>query len=177
MKLLIAIMAASLLLVPAKKPELKIKAPRLVFLPPGGFPQRSSVTVRVTAHLDGDPENPEDFYCLTEVWEWGDDERSTHEPDCEPYQPGAELKRNFSATHRYREPDSYAIVFRLEKAKKTVIRSQSQILVRGDEEPPEGRQVSEDEGRRPSPASSESAPPFSRTLKMSGRWLPQPGAP
>lgn len=138
MKSLLSLLLGSGLLLAAgpqknekKKIELKIKGPRMVFLPPAGPYEYSSVTVTLTARLEGDPENPEDYYCLSEYWEWGDEERSRYDPDCEPYKPGVELNRHFSATHRFKGPGGYDVVFRLEKGKKTILTAKHSIVVQG----------------------------------------------
>ncbi|MFQ5792524.1 MAG: hypothetical protein ACE5JI_18795 [Acidobacteriota bacterium] len=134
MKIVAALLCAFFALAPAKgkKPELKLKAPRMVFLPPSGPYQRTSVTIRVTGRLEGDPEDPEEYYCLEELWEWGDETESSYQPDCDPYEEGGELKRHFSASRQYRYPGTYRITLRLQRDNKTVLMGRTRVRIRGN---------------------------------------------
>ena len=137
MKLLLSILAAySLLSAPivtraADDPELKLTAPRFVFLPyadPRG--PRPRVDVRVTAALEGEPEDLEEYYCLDEEWEWDDDTRpARHEVDCDPYEPGMEITRRFSSSHQYRYPGTYKIELRLMLGDKTIAYGTTQVQI------------------------------------------------
>lgn len=118
-----------------KKIELKIKGPRMVFMPPSGDTLGGSTTVMLMASLEGEPENPEDYYCLTQKWEWGDEEHSEYSPDCEPYAPGVELPRHFSMTHRYKGPGRFNIILRLERGQKVALLARHSLTIQGGEEP------------------------------------------
>ena len=94
--------AMSLAATPADdEPDLTVMAKRLHMIPPGlkakGYAQR----VDFRARLDGGPEDMEEFYCLDEIWDWGDGTESIHEPDCDPYEEGSEVKRDFSDAHHF----------------------------------------------------------------------------
>ncbi len=137
MKLLLSLLAAySLLSAPiaasaADDPELKITAPRFVFLPfadPRG--PRPRVSVRVTAELKGEPEDPEEYYCLDEEWEWDDGTNpARHEVDCDPYEPGMEITRRFSSSYEYRAPGNYAVSLRLMLGDKTIVYGTTKVEV------------------------------------------------
>ncbi len=137
MKLLITLLGALVVLAPSgstvKGVELKLKAPNFIFMPPPpGINQKSSVTVRVTARLEGEFEDPEKYYCLDEEWEWADGTRpSVHEVDCDPYEEGMEINRRFSGSRTYRDPGSYNIMLRLKHGKKTIIAGKARIRIRG----------------------------------------------
>jgi hypothetical protein len=103
----------------------------MAFLPPSGPYERGSVTVSFTARLEGDPESPEDYYCLSEYWDWGDEERSQYDPDCEPYQPGVEFNRHFSATHRFKGSGRYTIRFQLRRGRESVLSATHSLAVQG----------------------------------------------
>jgi hypothetical protein len=114
------------------KVRLKLKAPRTVFMKPTGMYRYAPARVRVRAELEGTPEDPEEYYCLEEEWEWGDETESLYEPDCDPYEEGAELKRNYSATHTFRYPGSYTIWLRLQRSGDTVITGRITVQLRGN---------------------------------------------
>ena len=110
------------------KVRLKLKGPRTVFMKPAGMYYYTPVAVRIRAELEGTPENREEYYCREEEWEWGDETESHHEPDCDPYEDGAELSRSWSASHTFRYPGTYTIWLRLQRNKKTVIATQAMGL-------------------------------------------------
>jgi hypothetical protein len=113
------------------KIRLKLKAPRTIFMKPTGMYRYAPVNVRVRAELEGTPEDPEEYYCLEEEWEWGDETKSFHEPDCDPFEEGAELKRIYNASHTFRYPGSYTIWLRLQKTGDTIIAGKVTVRVRG----------------------------------------------
>jgi hypothetical protein len=119
----------------ADGPALKLKAPRMTFMRPRmpNEPQRSTVTIRVTAEMTDleKIEDPEEFYCLEEVWDWDDETESEYAPDCDPYKEGAELKKNFSGTHQYRYPGVYQVFLRLQRNGKTVLAGNVRLEIRG----------------------------------------------
>ena len=139
MKLLLSILAAYALLsaptppavIAADDPDLKLTAPRFVFLPyadPRG--PRPRVSVRVTAELEGEPEDPEEYYCLDEEWEWDDGTNpARHEVDCDPYEPGMEITRRFSSTYQYRYPGTYTVSLRLMLGDKTIVYGRTQVQI------------------------------------------------
>ena len=102
----------------ADGPVLKLNRPRIVFMRRGMPNKRISpkVTVRVTAELQDldKAKDLEKYYCLDELWDWDDDTESEYSPDCDPYEPGTELKTQFGASHQYRTPGSFRIRLRLE---------------------------------------------------------------
>lgn len=118
----------------AKGPTLKLKAPRMNFMRPRmpNEPRRPTVAIRVTAQMVDveEIENPEEFYCLEEIWDWDDETESEYAPDCEPYKEGAELKTNFSATHEYRYPGSYTVYLRLMRNGKTILAGNTRVEIR-----------------------------------------------
>lgn len=117
----------------ADGPTLKLRAPRMTFMRPRmpNEPQRPTVTIRVTAELTDleDAENPEEYYCLEQVWVWDDDTESEYAPDCEPYEEGKDIETRFSASHQYRYPGSYHVYLRLERNGKTVIAGNTRIQI------------------------------------------------
>jgi hypothetical protein len=119
----------------AEGPSLKLKAPRMTFMRPRmpNEPQRTSVNIRITAEMvDLEKiEDPEEFYCLEEMWEWDDETESEYAPDCDPYADGTELKKNFSATHQYRYPGVYNVYLRLQRNGKTVLAGNTRLEIRG----------------------------------------------
>ena len=131
MRAFIILASAFLALAPAEKPKLVLKGPRVVFMRPRGYSSGSPTTVRIRAELQGDPEEPEKYYCLTEVWDWGDDTESTYEPDCDPYQEGTEIQRHFSATRQFRYPGEFTIRLHLKRNDDTVISGTTSIQIRG----------------------------------------------
>lgn len=140
MRAALALLILVALLVPAATtstladPKLTLKAPRVRFVQPRmpNQPRRPSVSVRVTGRLEDldEAENPEDYYCLEEVWDWDDDTESEYAPDCDPYEEGAEIQRFFGATHQYRHPGTYNVYLRLQKNGKTVIAGSARVQIR-----------------------------------------------
>jgi hypothetical protein len=118
----------------AEGPELKLKAPRMIFMRPRmpNEPRRPTVAVRVTGQLENldKIEDPEEYYCLEEIWDWDDETESEYAPDCEPYAEGAELKTNFSASHEYRYPGTYNVYLRLMRNGKTILAGNTRVEIR-----------------------------------------------
>jgi hypothetical protein len=113
------------------KIKLKMKGPRSVFMKPTGMYSHAPVRVRISAELEGTFEDPERYYCLEEEWEWGDETESMHEPDCDPWEQGLPVTRNFASSHTFRYPGTYIIHLRLKMAGDTVIMGKHTIRVRG----------------------------------------------
>ena len=84
-----------------EKPRLVLKGPRLQMLEPGRAARGLGKRVDVRARLEGDFDDPETYYCLDEIWDWGDGTESVREPDCDPFEEGTELKTNFTDTHYF----------------------------------------------------------------------------
>jgi hypothetical protein len=118
----------------AAGPELKLRAPRMTFMRPRmpNEPRRPTVAIRVTAQLEkvDEIEDPEEYYCLEEIWDWDDETESEYAPDCEPYAEGAELKTNFSASHEYRYPGTYTVYLRLMRNGKTILAGNTRVEIR-----------------------------------------------
>lgn len=116
------------------EPELKLKAPRVTFLRPTmpNQQRRNSVTIRITGQLLNldKAEDLEEYYCLEEIWEWDDDTDSEYGPDCDPYEPGAEIKTNFSASHQYRYPGTYTVWLRLERNGEHILSDSVNVQIR-----------------------------------------------
>jgi hypothetical protein len=119
---------------PGEDPKLVLDAPRVQTILPGLASKGFGKRVDVTARLTGDPETPKDFYCLDEVWEWGDGTESFHEQDCEPYaalsaeERNLALRKEFQDEHYYR-PGQYTIRLRLTRGEKTVIRGTIDVRI------------------------------------------------
>ena len=97
-----------------------------------GEARRPSLEVRVTARLEDldTAENPEDYYCLEEVWDWDDDTESVYEPDCDPYEPGADIETYFFGSHRFSLPGTYRVWLRLQRSGETVIAGNVMVRIR-----------------------------------------------
>lgn len=120
--------------VPAAEPKLTLRAPRVLMLRPRmpGEARRPSLEVRVSARLEDldTAENPEDYYCLEEVWDWDDDTESVYEPDCDPYEPGADIETFFFGSHRFSLPGTYRVWLRLQRSGETVIAGNVMVRIR-----------------------------------------------
>lgn len=118
----------------AAEPKLTLRAPRVLMLRPRmpGESRRPSLEVRVSARLEDldTAENPEDYYCLEEVWDWDDDTESVYEPDCDPYEPGADIETFFFGSHRFSLPGTYRVWLRLQRSGETVIAGNVMVRIR-----------------------------------------------
>ncbi len=116
------------------EPKLTLRAPRQLFLRPRmpGETRRPSLDVRITARLEDldTAENPEDYYCLEEVWDWDDDTESVYEPDCDPYEEGSEIETYFFGSHRFSLPGTYRVYLRLQRSGETVIAGNVIVRIR-----------------------------------------------
>jgi len=79
----------------------------------------SPTNVAFTARLVGGGEL-EDYHCPEVEWNWSDGARSVRLSDCDPYQPGDDVMRVFSATHRYRDAGQYVVTISLRRASRLV---------------------------------------------------------
>lgn len=118
----------------AAEPKLTLRAPRQLFLRPRmpGETRRPSLDVEVSARLEDldTAENPEDYYCLEEVWDWDDDTESVYEPDCDPYEEGSEIETFFFGSHRFSLPGTYRVYLRLQRSGETVIAGNVIVRIR-----------------------------------------------
>lgn len=106
-----------------RKPSLSLKAN-----PPVGF---SPLRVRVVVDVRGGANDYAEFYCPSIEWDWSDGTVSESGEDCEPYVAGkSQIRRQFSATHTFRQSGSYQVYFRLKQKDKTIASSSTQIQVR-----------------------------------------------
>lgn len=119
--MLAPVLLAAATLAVEDKPKLVLDAPRVQQILPGLAAKGYGKRVEVTARLEGEPKDPEEYYCLDEVWEWDDGTESVHETDCEPFQRGAEIRRDFTDTHYFR-PGEYEISLRLTRGEETVVK-------------------------------------------------------
>lgn len=103
-----------------KKPSLTLRAnPNVGFAP---------LRVVFTAELRGGPNDYQEYYCPSIEWDWGDDTQSQDAQDCDPYVAGkSEIKRTYTAEHRFEYGGEYAVNFRLKRGDK-VITSASTVL-------------------------------------------------
>ena len=117
-----------------EKPKLVLEAPRLHMLKPGLAARGYGKRVEFRATLEGEPEDIEAYYCLDEVWDWGDGTESVHEPDCEPFEEteeskrAPELKRRFSDSHAF-GPGQWFITLALMNGDDVVIKGTLEIRV------------------------------------------------
>ena len=86
--------------------------------------------VLVVAELNGG-DDLEEFYCPGLEWDWGDGERSRHEADCPPFEPGASLERRFSARHVFRQAGEYDVQLRLQRADRSLATATIRVSVQG----------------------------------------------
>lgn len=104
------------------RPRLDLRAtPRNAFSP---------VPVLVVAELKGG-DDLEEFYCPGLEWDWGDGERSRHEADCPPFEPGASLERRFSARHVFRQAGEFDVQLRLRRADRSLATATVRVSVQG----------------------------------------------
>ncbi len=118
----------------AAEPKLTLRAPRQLFLRPRmpGESRRPSLDVRISARIEDldTAENPEDYYCLEEVWDWDDDTESVYEPDCDPYGEGTEIETYFFSSHRFSLPGTYRVWLRLQRSGETVVAGNVTVRIR-----------------------------------------------
>ena len=97
-----------------------------------GETRRPSLDIEVSARLEDldTAENLEDYYCLEEVWDWDDDTESVYEPDCDPYEEGAEVETFFFGSHRFSLPGTYRVWLRLQRSGETVIAGNVMVRIR-----------------------------------------------
>ena len=113
---------------PGDKPKLVLKTRRLQMLQPGHAARGLGKRVDVRARLEGDPDDPETYYCLDEIWDWGDGTESVSEPDCDPFEEGTELKKDFTDTH-YFGPGAWTITLALMNGDEVVLDGHFEIRI------------------------------------------------
>lgn len=106
----------------AKKPKLALDlrvTPRIAYL--GQTPLHVQAFVEVT-----DPNH--DLYCPEVTWDWGDETKSSHQEDCDFYQPGDPEFPNqiiYKGDHYYKQTGTMTITVKLKAATKTQVQTQS----------------------------------------------------
>jgi len=105
------------------KPTISVKAsPAVAFSP---------ARVKVTADINGGPNDYEDFYCASVEWVWGDGTLSNESSDCEPYEAGkSEFKRHFTADRVFNLSGDFRVEFRLKKKDKTIAVGTTMVKIR-----------------------------------------------
>jgi hypothetical protein len=112
----------------SEEPKLVLKAPRFVRIPVRYSAEGRGVPVQVTARLEGALDDPEDYYCLAEEWDWDDGTHSAYEPGCDAFHEEAEVKKSFSSTHTYGAGE-YTITLTLRLRDEVVIQGRADIRV------------------------------------------------
>jgi hypothetical protein len=105
-----------------KKPSLSLRAN-----PPVGF---SPLRVRVTAELRGGADDAPDYYCPDIEWDWGDDLKSESSEDCDPYKPGATVRRRYTSEHTFQDPGGFTIRVRMKQGDRIVASASTNVQVR-----------------------------------------------
>jgi hypothetical protein len=113
------------------KPKLTIKSRRIKSLLPGLAAKGYGIRFDFTAMIEGEivSEDAEEYYCLDEVWDWDDGTESVYEPDCDPYEDGADLKRTFYDSH-YFPRGTYFVTLLLMRNGNIVLKGERQILIK-----------------------------------------------
>lgn len=104
-----------------KKPKLEVRAaPRMAVSP---------AQVLFTAELRGG-DSIEDFHCPQIEWDWDDGGKSEHEADCEPFAPGTEIERRFTAEHVFSRQGTYNVKVTMRRADRVIASSRVTVTVR-----------------------------------------------
>ena len=106
----------------ARKPRLELRTNFGASLAP--------VHVMAVAELVGG-EDLEEFYCVGLRWDWGDGTRSYRESDCDPFEPGMDVARFFSARHAYYRPGQYSVRVSLVRADREVAVARATVRILG----------------------------------------------
>jgi hypothetical protein len=97
------------------QPNLTIKAsPRQGFMP---------LRVTFRAELIGVELNDQEYYCLQEVWDFGDGAKSSEKANCDPYSSDSKVKSEFFVDHVYEKAGNYTVRFSLGEEEDPLIRS------------------------------------------------------
>ena len=117
----LAVAAAPITADAGRKARLDLRAsPRVAFSP---------ANVLLTAELVGGDDRAEEYYCPAIEWNWDDGAKSVHEADCDPWQPGVELDRRFTATHAYRAAGTYRVTVTFRRADRAIAAANAQVTV------------------------------------------------
>jgi hypothetical protein len=104
-----------------KKPSLRLRVMPRVGLP--GQP------VHFTADLVGG-EDVLGLYCLTAVWDFGDESTSTQEGECPPFEPGrTKIERHFVTEHVYAERSAPRVSVTLKKGDKVLLVARESVTL------------------------------------------------
>lgn len=114
------------------KPKLTIDAPRLVTIKAGLAGQGARKRIELTARLEGElaPESAKSYYCLAEEWFWDDGSYSRQEPDCDPFTPGTEIKREWRESHYFGQ-GQFFVTFTLMDGDEMVAEAVHELRVYG----------------------------------------------
>jgi hypothetical protein len=88
-------------------------------------PRQGFTPLRVTfrGELQGVDTNDEEYYCLQEIWDFGDGARSSEKANCEPYSSDSKVKTEFFMDHVYEKEGRYTVRFFLGEEDNETIRS------------------------------------------------------
>jgi hypothetical protein len=125
----VALILAAALAAPAAAGERAGKKPRLDLRASPRFSLLSANVLVVAQLVGGD--DVEELHCPAVEWEWGDGERSAHESDCAPFEPGTTMERRHSASHAYRRPGEYSVRVTLRRAGRSVASASTAVTIGG----------------------------------------------
>ena len=88
-------------------------------------PRQGFTPLRITfrGELQGVDSNDEKYYCLQEIWDFGDGAKSSEKPNCDPYSPDSNVKTEFFKEHVYEKEGRYTVRFFLGEEDNETIRS------------------------------------------------------
>ena len=88
-------------------------------------PRQGFTPLRITfrGELQGADSNEERFYCLQEIWDFGDGAKSSEKPNCDPYSAESKIKTEFFKEHVYEKEGRYTVRFFLGEEDNETIRS------------------------------------------------------
>lgn len=74
-------------------------------------PRQGFTPLRVTfrGELEGIAANDEEYYCLQEIWDFGDGAKSSEKPNCDPYSAESKVKTEFFMDHVYEKAGRYTV--------------------------------------------------------------------
>ncbi|HXV64261.1 MAG TPA: hypothetical protein VEK15_26405 [Vicinamibacteria bacterium] len=124
------LVVAAMLGIGENVPELSLDGPRILNIKAGAAAQGARKRAEFRARLEGEISSPATYYCLAEEWDWDDGSFSLSEPDCDPYEPGDAVTRDFQESH-YFGPGQYTITFRLLDGDEVVAKAVHELRVYG----------------------------------------------
>jgi hypothetical protein len=88
-------------------------------------PRQGFTPLRVTlrGQLTGVDANSQEYYCLQEIWDFGDGAKSSEKPNCDPYSTDSKVKKEFFIDHVYEKEGRYTVRFFLGEEDNETIRS------------------------------------------------------